>query len=86
MPPVTIDAIDYVAFAIFGILLVAGVILAVSLGQLPGQIARQRGHPQATAVSAARWLGVFTGGVLWPLALIWALWKPITISVKQEER
>jgi hypothetical protein len=70
-----IDAFDIIAFAVFGILLVAGVALVVFLGSLPGRIARQRGHPQAAAINVAAWLGLVTG-ILWLLALIWAFLKP----------
>ena len=71
-----IDVLDIFAFGVFAVLLVAGVVIVVSLGSLPGQIAHKRGHPQAAAVTVAGWLGVATLGLLWPLALIWAFLKP----------
>jgi heme/copper-type cytochrome/quinol oxidase subunit 1 len=71
-----IDAFDIIAFVVFGVLLVAIVVIVVGLGSLPGRIARSRGHPQAAAVNVASWLGLAAGGVLWPLALIWAFLKP----------
>ena len=71
-----IDAFDIFAFVVFGVLLVAAVVVVVTLGSLPGQIAHKRGHPQAAAITVASWLGVATGGILWPLALIWAFLKP----------
>jgi hypothetical protein len=52
------------------------VIIIVSLGQLPGRLARKWNHPQAAAVNVAGWLGVATGGLIWPLALIWAFMIP----------
>ena len=72
-----IDAFDIIAFVAFGILLVAAVVVVVTLGSLPGQIAKKRGHPQAAAITVTGWLGLATGGILWPLALIWAFLKPI---------
>jgi hypothetical protein len=69
------DILDIIAFAVFGILLIAAVVIVVTLGSLPGQIAHKRGHPQAAAVTVAGWLGLLTGGILWPLALIWAFLK-----------
>jgi hypothetical protein len=39
---------------------------------LPGQLARKWGHPQASAINAAGWIGIATGGLLWPIAFIWA--------------
>ncbi len=70
------DIFDIFAFAVFAVLLAALVIIVVTLGSLPGQIAYKRGHPQAAAITVAGWLGVVTGGILWPLALIWAFLKP----------
>lgn len=71
-----IDVFDIFAFVVFGILLSAVVIVVVTLGQLPGQIAAQRKHPQAAAINIASWLGVATLGILWPFAMIWAFTKP----------
>jgi hypothetical protein len=70
------DVFDLMAFVVFGVLLVAAVVIVVSLGSLPGQIAHKRGHPQAAAITVAGWLGVATMGIVWPLALIWAFLKP----------
>jgi hypothetical protein len=72
---------DAFAFVVFAVLIVAAVVVIVSLGQLPGQLARKWGHPQAAAVNAASWIGLATGGLLWPLALIWAfIIPPGTVS------
>jgi len=73
-----VGVLDAIAFSVFAILIVIAVILVVSLGQLPGRLARKLDHPQASAVTAAGWLGLATGGLLWPLALIWAFWVPST--------
>lgn len=72
-----IDILDIIAFAVFAVLLAAGVVIVVTLGSLPGQIAHKRGHPQAAAITVAGWLGLVTGGILWPLALIWAFLRPV---------
>ena len=50
--------------------------IIVFLGLLPGKIARGRNHPQADAINVASWLGIVTGGLLWPFALIWAYYRP----------
>src|SRR5262245_19294396 len=76
-----IDAFDIFAFVVFAVIAAAAVIIVVTLGQLPGQIAERRGHPQAAAINVASWLGVATLGVLWPIALIWAFLKPISAVV-----
>ena len=75
-----IDVFDIMAFAVFVVLIAAAVIIVVSLGTLPGNIARKRGHPQAAAINVAAWLGIATLGLLWPVALIWAFLKPISVG------
>ena len=62
-------------FFVFAVIVAAAVLLFVKLGALPGQIASNRGHPQHDAIQVAGWLGVFSLGILWPLALVWAFTK-----------
>ena len=45
------------------------------VGSFPGRIARDRGHPNATAISVCGWLGLLTL-VLWPVALMLAYVTP----------
>jgi Flp pilus assembly pilin Flp len=68
--------LDAFAFVVFAVLIAVAVIIVVSLGQLPGQLARKWGHPQAAAINATSWIGVATGGLLWPVAFIWAFIIP----------
>src|SRR5215510_5094166 len=70
------DALDIIAFVVFGVLLAAVVVIVVTVGSLPGKIAHKRGHPQAAAITVAGWLGFAAGGLFWPLALVWAFLKP----------
>ena len=81
-----IDAFDIIAFVVFGVLIVAAVVIVVWLGQLPGRIAQKRGHPQAAAITAASWVGLATGGVLWLIAFIWAFLTPVSVVAKEESR
>ncbi len=74
------DVLDIFALVVIAVLIAAVVIIIVSLGSLPGAIAEKRGHPQATAVNVASWLGIATLGLLWPLALIWAFLKPASAT------
>jgi hypothetical protein len=69
--------LDAFAFVVFAILILAGVIIVVSLGKLPGQLARKWGPPQASAINAMSWIGIATGGILWSIAFVWAFMKPI---------
>jgi len=70
-----IDVFDIIAFVVFGVLLVIGVVVGVTLGSLPGQLAERRKHPQAAAITVASWLGLGVGvlGLLWSPALLWAV-------------
>jgi hypothetical protein len=68
----TFGALDAFAFLVFAVLIFVGVVVLVSLGKLPGQLAHKWQHPQAGAINAMSWIGIATGGLLWPIAFIWA--------------
>jgi hypothetical protein len=43
------------------------------LGDMPAGIAKNRNHPQVSAITALSWFGLlFTGGILWIVAMVWA--------------
>jgi hypothetical protein len=70
-----IDGLTYFAWAVMAIILVILTALFVFLGSLPKKIADKHNHPQAAAINAASWLGLFLGGIGWPFALVWAYTK-----------
>jgi hypothetical protein len=51
-----------------------GVFLVVHI--LPEKIAEKRHHPQLDAIKIICLLSLFFGGILWPVAWIWAYSKP----------
>jgi len=53
-------------------------------GQTAGPTRAQMGHPQAAAINAMSWIGIATGGLLWPVAFIWAFTTPIAKSAKDD--
>ncbi|MEM1112236.1 MAG: DUF3302 domain-containing protein [Pseudomonadota bacterium] len=65
-------------FALFVLIVIAavGIWLTVLLGNLPGNIADNAGHPQAEAIRLLGWFGLLSLGVGWFLAIIWARYKP----------
>ena len=67
-------------FALVVIALLIGVViwLVVLLGNMPGDIARKRNHPQSDAISALGWIGLITMGLGWFIAMVWAYYKPET--------
>ena len=44
---------------------------------LPEKIAENRKHPQAKAIQVLCLLSLFFGGMLWPIAWLWAYSKPV---------
>lgn len=44
---------------------------------LPEHVAEQRQHPQKEAIRVLCLLSLFFGGLLWPLAWLWAYTKPV---------
>jgi CBS domain containing-hemolysin-like protein len=48
---------------------------------LPEKIAHQRHHPQRAAIQTLCLLSLFFGGLLWPLAWLWAYTKPVAYKV-----
>ena len=72
--------LDAFAFVVFAVLIFVGVIIVVNLGKLPGQLAHKWNHPQAGAINAMSWVGIATGGLLWPVAFIWAFTTPFGVK------
>lgn len=68
---------DYVA--IFALVFVPLVLIAVfwMVHILPEKIAERRGHPQAAAIKTLCLLSLVFGGLLWPLAWLWAYSRPV---------
>jgi Protein of unknown function (DUF3302) len=75
------DALDTMAdiLAIVVLLLVPAlaIVLFWIVHVLPEKIAHKRHHPQKDAITTLCLLSLVFGGLLWPLAWIWAYTKPI---------
>lgn len=70
---------DFVAFFAMAVVFCGAIYLVIWLGDLPANIAQQRGHPQVAAIRAMAWLGLlFTGGVVYILAFVWAFYEHAT--------
>jgi hypothetical protein len=79
-------ALDAFAFLVFAVLILVGVVIVVSLGKLPGQLAQKWEHPQAGAINAMSWIGIATGGLLWPIAFVWAFTTPFGAKSARDDR
>ncbi len=78
--------LDIFALVVIFILVAVAIGLVVLLGNLPGKMARDAGHPQADAIALLGWIGLLTLGLGWFVALVWARTKPLTPSGELEQR
>ena len=78
--------LDIFALVVIAILLAVVIWLVVLLGNMPGDIARKRQHPQAEAISALGWIGIITMGLGWFIAIVWAYYKPGTADADINNR
>lgn len=69
-----------IGFVILVLMFLLGIWVYVELAGLPGKKARERGHPQADAISVLAWIGLLLGVVPWVLALVWAHMKPLAAA------
>ena len=75
------ELVDVVAgyIAIFVLFFVPALLIYIfwMVHILPEKIAEKRGHPQAPAIKTLCLLSLAFGGLLWPLAWLWAYSKPV---------
>lgn len=83
-----LDSLDWLfdTVALIFLLLIVGllIVLVVWLGALPGNIARQRQHPQADAINVLGWMGVLFVP-LWPIAFAWGFVRRPTAGTAPEK-
>jgi hypothetical protein len=56
---------------------IAGIVLFWMVHVLPEKIAHKRQHPQTEAIQVLCLLSLVFGGMLWPIAWLWAYSKPV---------
>lgn len=75
------DTLDSIANAIAWVVLIIGPIIGIvvfwMVHILPEKIAEKKGHPQAKAIQCVCLLSLVFGGLLWPIAWLWAYTKPV---------
>ncbi len=75
------ETLDAVANGVAWVALIVGPIVAIVIFWLvhilPEKIAENRRHPQTAAIQTLCILSLFFGGLLWPLAWLWAYSKPV---------
>jgi hypothetical protein len=70
-------AADVLAWVVMIVVPIAGLWLFWLIHILPEKIAEERGHPQAQAIKVLCLLSLVFGGLLWPIAWLWAYTKPV---------
>lgn len=75
------DTLDAVANALAWVVLFIAPVVAIAVFWvvhiMPEKIAEKRHHPQASAIKTLCLLSLVFGGLLWPLAWLWAYSKPV---------
>ena len=70
-------AADIVAIIVLIVVPVVVIVVFWLVHVLPERFAEKRHHPQAAAIQTLCLLSLFFGGLLWPLAWLWAFTKPV---------
>jgi hypothetical protein len=68
---------DVAAWVVLIIAPVVGIVVFLLVHILPEKIAEKKQHPQAKAIQCLCLLSLAFGGLLWPLAWLWAYTKPV---------
>ena len=78
LPPEMVDsAATYLAWFIIFVMPIAAIVLFWLVHILPEKVAEKRHHPQKDAINTLCLLSLFFGGLLWPLAWLWAYSRPV---------
>jgi len=74
-------AADVIAILVLIIVPVVAIVVFWLVHVLPEKIAHKRHHPQRDAIQTLCLLSLVFGGLLWPLAWLWAYTKPVAHRV-----
>ena len=78
MSPEVEDAVaKYLALFVLFVMPVGAIVLFWMVHVMPEKIAHKRHHPQFEAIRTLCLLSLVFGGLLWPLAWLWAYTKPV---------
>lgn len=74
----TLDKVaDVLTWIVLIIAPIVGIAVFLLIHVLPEKIAEKRHHPQTKAIQCLCLLSLVFGGILWPLAWLWAYTKPV---------
>lgn len=74
-------AADILAIVVLFLVPVVGIVVFWLVHVLPEKIAEKRHHPQTAAITTLCLLSLVFGGLLWPIAWLWAFTKPVGYRV-----
>ncbi len=78
LPPEMMDTMaKYVAWFVIIFVPIGAIVVFWMLHVLPEKIAEKRHHPQKDAIHTLCLLSLLFGGLLWPIAWLWAFTKPV---------
>jgi heme/copper-type cytochrome/quinol oxidase subunit 2 len=72
---------DILAVVVIFLVPVIGIVVFWVVHVMPEKIAHQRHHPQFEAIRTLCLLSLLFGGLLWPLAWLWAYSKPVVYKM-----
>lgn len=74
----TLDAVaDVMTWVVLVVAPIIGIALFLLIHILPEKIAEKRQHPQLGAIKCLCLLSLIFGGMLWPIAWLWAYTRPV---------
>jgi len=75
------EALEKAAEIISWVVIIVAPLIAITVfwvvHVMPEKIAEDKGHPQAKAIQVLCLLSLVFGGLLWPIAWLWAYTKPV---------
>jgi hypothetical protein len=74
-------AADILAIVVLFLVPAVGIVVFWIVHVLPEKIAHKRHHPQTEAITTLCLLSLVFGGLLWPIAWLWAFTKPVAYRV-----
>ena len=80
-PEVMATAADWVALFVLCVVPIGAIVVFWLVHILPEKIAEKRHHPQKQAINTLCLLSLAFGGLLWPIAWLWAYSRPVAFRL-----